>query len=369
MENYSESERVIRRLYEITSRYDQGFDAQIQSLLKMGLERFQLDIGILSRVENGVYTVVQCVCPQGVPLQPGDNFALGSTYCSVTCRTDHPVAIEYVKASDELGQHPAYREFQLESYIGIPIRCQGELYGTLNFSSAAPYPRQFHDIDIDSLQLMASWIEVELIRRQQEAELIALNEKLQEQARTDSLTKLPNRRSLFKHLQQAMPRVNRDGRASSIVLIDIDHFKKINDRFGHQSGDLALIAIATCLQEHLRPQDFVARYGGEEFTLWLPDTSLTETQAICRRLLTAVSSISVLNTQITTSLGICHFQCDGSFQSNLNGLLDKLISYADQSLYAAKQNGRNRMEWVNVTVSREIVETESSTAEINPMLV
>lgn len=263
MENYSESERVIRRLYEITSRYDMGFEHQIQSLLKMGLERFQLDIGILSRVENGVYTVVQCVCPTEVPLRPGDSFSLGGTYCSVTCHTDGPVAIEYVKESDALGQHPAYREFQLESYIGIPIRCQGELYGTLNFSSAAPYPRQFQDIDIDSLQLMASWIEVELIRRQQEAELKALNDKLLQQARTDSLTKLPNRRCLFKHLQQDIQLVNRGGCQSSIVLIDIDHFKKINDRFGHQGGDLALIAIATCLAEQLRPHDFVARYGGE----------------------------------------------------------------------------------------------------------
>ncbi|WP_367278128.1 GAF domain-containing protein [uncultured Photobacterium sp.] len=122
-------------------------------------------IGILSLIEDDTYIIEHCVCPSSVSINPGDCFALGLTYCSETCRADGPVAIEHVGQSSKLAQHPVYRQQQLESYIGVPVYCGDTLFGTLNFSSAAPYSRQFRNLDIDCLQLMASWIEVELVRR------------------------------------------------------------------------------------------------------------------------------------------------------------------------------------------------------------
>ncbi|MCW8331586.1 sensor domain-containing diguanylate cyclase [Photobacterium sp. SDRW27] len=344
MDNYSESERIIRSLYKITSAYDQGFDFQLQALLKMGLERFNLDIAILSQIDGECYSIVQCICPDDVQIEAGDCFELGKTYCSVTSHAGGPIAIENVGQSDELGHHPAYRELQLESYIGIPVYCRGKLFGTLNFSSAAPYPRQFKDIDIDSLQLMASWIEVELLRRQQEAELQSLNRKLQEQARTDSLTKLPNRRSLFKHLRKEVKRINQNASKSTLVVIDIDHFKKINDQYGHQHGDKTLVAIAGTLREALRSDDFVARYGGEEFVLWLPETKPEQIDDICERIMAGIKALHITAKPITVSMGICHFDCSGEYQNSIDTLLDMLISHADKALYLAKQNGRNRYE-------------------------
>ncbi|MFC3151370.1 ATP-binding protein [Litoribrevibacter euphylliae] len=176
MVDISESERLIRRIYQITNAYDKGFDYQIQELLRLGLERFVLDIAILSNIEDGDYTVMHCVTPDGVELKPGDKFDVGITYCNITCTSRQPVAIEHMGKNDKYSTHPAYAAFQLESYIGVPIHVNGRLYGTLNFSSPNPYPRQFRDVDIDALKLMASWIEVELKRQVQEKKLQKANQ-------------------------------------------------------------------------------------------------------------------------------------------------------------------------------------------------
>ena len=341
MPTYSESEQVIRRLSQITNAYDDGFEEQIKALLTMGLERFNLDIGILSRIEEDRYIIEQCVCPAEVPLKPGDAFTLGLTYCSVTCACDKHLALEKVGISDLLGKHPAYQEFGLESYIGIPIKFRGELYGTLNFSSAAPYPRQFRDIDIDSLHLMASWIEVELVRRQQEKELRDLNQKLEALASKDSLTQLANRRTMFKQLRKALNYINRTQGHAAIAMLDIDHFKKINDTYGHQMGDQILKAVADVLSNALRDYDFIARYGGEEFLLWLPDTTAEQATRICQRLKDDISHLSLLKTPITLSAGICAFQGYACADTNVDTHLDRLIAIADDTLYAAKDAGRN----------------------------
>ncbi|TQV72081.1 GAF domain-containing protein [Aliikangiella marina] len=172
------SQQVIRRLNQINQARAQGFDYQLIELLKLGLQRFNLDIGILSRIEDKLYTVVNCVTPEGVEMKPGDTFDFDITYCEITCGADKPVALEHVGNDDKYGTHPAYSSFGLESYIGIPIRVEGELYGTLNFSSAMPYPRKFSDFDIDALVLMASWLEGELLRQRLEKKLDQLTKEL-----------------------------------------------------------------------------------------------------------------------------------------------------------------------------------------------
>lgn len=178
MSDVNVSQLVIRRLTEIMRAGNQGFDHQVTEILKLGLLRFNLDIGILSRIENNVYTVVNCVTPEGVEMKPGDTFDFDITYCEITCGADKPVALEHVGKDDKYGTHPAYSAFGLEAYIGVPIKVGGQLYGTLNYSSAMPIPRKFSEFDIDALMLMASWLERELLRQQQADTIQALQAKL-----------------------------------------------------------------------------------------------------------------------------------------------------------------------------------------------
>ena len=339
----SSSEQVIRRLYQITNDYNKGFEHQVDALLRMGLDRFELDIGILSRIKQNIYIVKHCVTPADVPMQPGDQFDFNDTYCSITYSAQGPVALEHIGKDDELGSHPAYKAFGLESYIGIPIRLSGELYGTLNFSSPKPYPRKFRNIDIDALQLMASWIEVELIRREQEKQLNSLNQELRHLADYDSLTNIPNRRGMYKKLYKGLNQLTRMHGEGVLAIIDIDHFKKLNDTYGHQKGDEALVATAQKITDSLRDYDFAARFGGEEFLLWLPDTNQEECAAVCQRIMQNIAKISITPEPLTISIGACHFRFSSETPGEISKLLDDLINKADSALYQAKTQGRNRL--------------------------
>lgn len=347
----NESEKVIRRLYQITSNYQCGFEVQMSQLLKMGLERFDLDIGILSCIEGDVYTVLHCETPEGAELNPGDTFNLESTYCQITCSALEPIAIENMGKNDKYAFHPAYKAFGLESYIGIPILVEGVLFGTLNFSSAKAYPRKFKAIDIDALKLMASWIEVEVIRRKQEQRLLELNEYLEYQAHHDPLTKVANRRRLFKTLNLEMEQLNRNSGQGSLLVIDIDNFKRVNDTYGHQIGDDVLKKTANQLKLVLSENDFIARMGGEEFVVWLPERSLPRRRALVEQLHRAVNEIVLGGEPITVSIGVCELDLTHSLAESYNkSLLDQSLAMADRALYGAKDEGRNLVRYESLGI-------------------
>ncbi|MBW8189882.1 sensor domain-containing diguanylate cyclase [Neiella marina] len=350
----SSSEAVIRRLYQITQDYKQGFDHQITELIRMGLTRFNLDIGILSHIEGKHYVIDHCVVPDGLELHQGDKFNFDSTYCAITCKAKAPVAIEHMGEDDRYASHPAYQEFGLESYIGIPICFEDEVYGTLNFSSAIPYSRKFADVDIDALQLMASWIEVELIRRKQEQQLEDLNRKLKFQAYYDSLTNIPNRRGMFQHMMKELKRLNRSNSKGSLSLLDIDFFKKVNDTYGHSVGDAVLKEVATKISDALREYDYVARLGGEEFVIWFPDADDSANLEACRRIMESIGTIEQLPEPLTVSIGSCQLDCKNCNTIDAAEVLAELLEKADQALYHAKAAGRNRL-----VRYEDIVETQN----------
>ena len=343
MHQASESEIVIRRLYQITNDYRKGFDIQIAQLLIMGLERFDLDIGILSKVDGNTYLVEHCVTPEGVDLKSGDMFDYRSTYCEITCKSSGPICIEHCGKHKIYARHPAYQSFGLESYIGIPIFVDGELYGTLNFSSGNPYYREFKEFDIDVMKLMASWIEVELVRRQQEHKLKELNEKLEYQALYDPLTHLPNRRCLFKTLNAEVEQLKGSLGKGTLAVVDIDFFKQVNDTYGHQMGDVVLKKVANVLSNNTQEGEFVARFGGEEFILWYPNSNPSGVEDKFRSLLEDMKKITLDRKPVTVSIGACHFELStGDSKGERMSALDSLIKVADECLYIAKQNGRDQ---------------------------
>lgn len=345
MMDVSISEKVIRRLYEITHSYHRGFDTQIAQLLSMGLERFNLDIGILAKIDGDKYTVEHCIVPENIPIDVGVEFTLGNTLCEITCNADGPVALEYIGQHHKHASHPAYLSGGLESYIGIPIRLEGLLYGTLNFSSARPYQRMFQKIDIDALKLMASWIEVEMIRRRQEAKLKELNTILEKKAYEDSLTLVPNRRASYKHLSIDINRIAREQGSAVLAIIDVDNFKTINDSYGHQKGDEILKKIAETINLGKRDYDFLARFGGEEFLLWLPNSDKASAMSVCDRIRKDVAGLSILKNSITISIGLTLYAPSSTYQNDIDLKIDQLLSQADQALYGAKDAGRNCLNW------------------------
>lgn len=178
--------------------------------------------------------------------------------------------------------------------------------------------------------------DVAINRRQ----LQAANTQLRELSRTDALSGLYNRGYWEESLRQTCLRHHRYGGTSSLVLLDIDHFKRINDSYGHPSGDEVIRRLAALIREEVRECDLVARYGGEEFAVLLPDTDSQGALDFAERLRQAAERLSVehLGQSIvfTISLGVAEFDA-GDLQSTA------LVERADQALYRSKQTGRNRV--------------------------
>ena len=173
-------------------------------------------------------------------------------------------------------------------------------------------------------------------------ELKKSNEMLRDLSNTDPLTGLCNRRYMMEFLNREFQRAVRTDRDLSLIMGDIDHFKSINDTYGHQHGDEVLKAVAQSMRDQVRPYDLAARFGGEEFAIILPATNLEKAIAAAKRLRTTVSQLTfqeeMHDRQITISLGVACVSNKGIRS------IEDLIHEADENLYKAKRNGRNRVE-------------------------
>lgn len=192
----------------------------------------------------------------------------------------------------------------------------------------------------DEGELLAR-IKVQLKIKALQDELRRSNELLQELSSTDALTKLFNRRHFMVALGNEFERTDRYGSPLGLVMLDIDHFKRLNDTFGHQVGDEALRGLGALIYDAVRSTDIAARYGGEEFCMLLPETDLEGTAEFAHRLRFAVEDKTLLvdaqEVRMTVSMGAA--ACPHSAVESG----DDLIRLADDALYRAKRAGRNRV--------------------------
>lgn len=179
-------------------------------------------------------------------------------------------------------------------------------------------------------------------------------------ARTDALTGLANRRAFDDHLEQLHEEFERFGTRFSLLMLDIDHFKRINDKHGHRTGDFVLTQVAQVILSVLRQMDFAARLGGEEFAILLPHASLSSAERIAERLLAEVSDhlmqFEGATLSVQASIGLA--------EAAPGVTAERMHEQADQALYAAKRNGRNqacyaaRGEFFYIEPAGELVEAE-----------
>jgi diguanylate cyclase (GGDEF)-like protein len=193
------------------------------------------------------------------------------------------------------------------------------------------------------LDAQAAREEAENANRQLQAQIVEINqlqEKLREQAIRDPLTGCFNRRYLIETLEREFARAAREDYPISLIMLDIDHFKKINDTFGHHTGDEVLRRIGQVLRSNTRPSDIAARYGGEEFVVVLPNMRLEKAlpRAEAIRGTFPLSCMDCLGETFPLSLsaGVAAYPTNGS-------LFEEVLEHADKALYAAKNSGRNRV--------------------------
>ena len=219
----------------------------------------------------------------------------------------------------------------IRSFISAPVEIRGHVAGIINILSATP--DFFTPVHSERLMAFAS-----------QAAVAIENAQLFEQANylsvTDPLTELNNRRHFFDVAKFEFERIHRFKRTLSVMMVDIDHFKNINDTHGHAVGDLALREIAARIKNSVRTVDIVARYGGEEFIVLMPETGLNEACQVAERVRRSVADSPIEDDAVTVTATLSIGVAEIDEKSNN---VDQLIIYADQALYSAKAAGRNRV--------------------------
>ncbi len=173
-------------------------------------------------------------------------------------------------------------------------------------------------------------------------ELISVREQLRIQATRDGLTGLWNRHAISDLLKKELQRARRENQSVGLGMIDLDHFKRINDTFGHQAGDTVLREVGKRLTALLRPYDLVSRYGGEEFLVVLPGCDESNALKLCERLREGLAAVPVQfegnAIAATASIGVAMASIGVNFEA------EELLRISDRALYRAKAGGRNRVE-------------------------
>ena len=193
-------------------------------------------------------------------------------------------------------------------------------------------------------KLMNANVELESRVRARTAELEQANAELDRQARVDPLTGVLNRRGMEERFQHALASARRRNTPLSVLMVDIDHFKKVNDTFGHDAGDVALTTLAKTLTQRLRETDVIARLGGEEFVAILPDTDAAQARWVADALVERVAEEAIeLVGRITISCGVAQVQMRVDDAQSV-------LRRADEALYRAKDEGRNRARFADTSI-------------------
>ena len=259
--------------------------------------------------------------------------ALASTHdVDQLLRAIAETAVESTRASGGLVTGPDGRVVQVgdpnagPERVELPLQAGGTSFGSLVLSGS-----EFSVLDVETASLLVGHAVIALENAQ-------LHSILEQQALVDALTGLANRRSAEQALAVELARAVRFGSPLSLVFADLDHFKQVNDRFGHPSGDLVLRELAAVLGETVRKIDLAARWGGEEFCLILPGTDVAGAAHVAERVRTALAERTILTAEglplhVTASFGVAG-------QPPLASA-EELIASADAALYDAKRRGRN----------------------------
>jgi len=226
-------------------------------------------------------------------------------------------------------QRPYADNYKTRGCIIVPLLCQDKVVGVLNLSDKAG-KAGFTREDIALVELLGQLVGASIGN-------IALFERIQHQARTDGLTGLANHRTFYEILEKELWRSKRFDEQISLIMVDVDNLKTINDQYGHRAGDKVIKEISRRIQGAIRQIDTAARYGGDEFAIILPNTSLADAVVVAERMVGVVAGAPVVwrkdEMPVSISVGLGQFDADDN--------PDDIASKSDKALYAAKQAGKN----------------------------
>lgn len=329
------AEKSIRQIsVKLQSLDADSTDSGVQEVMKFLCEYLAIEqtYAFVRDPVNAIYQASHCWPP--VVLDEDDEplaltqDELSGCLASISANNHCTLYRDQSEDSDEL-LDLLMAEEQAESALMVPVIVEDRVDGLLVFCATDSHHR-WEPLEINTATPIAALIGSALHRK-------SLVQSLIHQALHDRLTSLFNRGKLEDQLRQEIHRASRYGNEFSLILFDVDHFKHVNDRFGHNAGDEVLVEVARQLKDNVRSADVVGRWGGEEFLVILPETNLAAAGEVAETLRKHISlqSFPIPGGAVTVSAGVTAFLPGESAQD--------LIKRADDALYSAKEEGRNRI--------------------------
>jgi len=314
-----DSEEIFSIILDKSTQYVQ---AEQGSIMLLDEDRRELSIKAMKGLNKKVVELLKIHPGEGIS---GQVVMSGSPLIVADIDTDHRITQE---------RRPRYKT---KSFISIPLKLDGRTIGVLNVADKIS-GEIFSKEDLQLLVSIGAYASVAIER----SRFYQKTEELKKISITDSLTGLLNRRYFQERMSEEIERSRRHHLPLSLIMLDVDDFKRVNDSLGHLIGDEVLKATARCLRNSIRTIDVAARYGGEEFTVILPQTSKADAQTIAERICAEVYRLDLPFIKsdhklvLSASLGLATYPEDAE-------TLEDLIRNADIALYAAKSQGKNRV--------------------------
>lgn len=329
-------EKTLAALYATTASRDLTQEDKIRRIVELGSSHFELPIGVIWEDDKQACAVSHFNEASPLP-DPALIASLGETYCSFQLASGEFLAID-----KEAYAHPKLKtedpDKHLQTLIGAPIIVDGKTLGKIAYMAPFQRSKAFTVTDQELIRRFSDWISYEIARKQDHDALMAIQTRLEAIASTDDLTGLLNRRAFLKLATRDIARYRRTNTPFSVLMMDIDHFKSINDNFGHAVGDAVLKRFAEVASPTLRAVDIFGRVGGEEFCIVLHNTTIQGAYVVAERLRKKIAEECLagpMTKPVTCSIGITEID-----KSDVE--ISSLLQRADSALYESKQTGRNR---------------------------
>jgi diguanylate cyclase (GGDEF)-like protein/PAS domain S-box-containing protein len=334
----AQSERL-RRLVMVAASGHESHEVQIDEALALGVEMFGWDIGYVAQYQRD--RVLLRNASGEALITKGTIYPTRASFAHHVMERRGPCFVPDMDAPQHRDD-PIRVTTPWRSYFGVPLTVFSEFYGALVFAGRAPRDETIDPSERDLVQLIGLFVSAALERAAQK-------ERIEQMAFNDALTGLPNRVLFNDRIEQTIATARRYGRGFAVMYLDVDHFKAVNDKYGHAVGDAALQEVAHRLRLATRESDTISRFGGDEFVILQPIVDGPSDAAdLARKLNVAMQEPVVVDGvphKVRLSIGIALYPSDGS-------TIETLMEASDRALYRAKKEGRNRWAFADAETAR-----------------